>query len=284
MEEFDIDSLYDTPSTTERKEKAVVALDWEKKESVRYRTNTLPGKGKIVIRHWIDGVGYVACGQKPGKITKEVNGVKTERLTLWTKDRDKNVMCEFCQERTTFRKQLKAQAVKEGRDDLNKEESAKASKLHKRQIDAYYPSEYEVRNEEGEVVRKGNDKAVKLNVIDCFIETQSNKGWDQMAAISKVVKSKKKVFTDYWYILDSKGNLQRDDEVTKDEKKNPIEVDLSFLDTETKSYKEGLAAYKKRKAEGNNVESLEDEEENVEPEVKKEEIDLPSFDEDEIVF
>jgi hypothetical protein len=271
-----LDDIFDAPETGSESKTTFtnprLKLDYRAEETATYRvlddlqkSEVHPDatKMKLVIRHFVEGVGYVTCGQKIG--AKTIDGKKVpqlwssdlvkpdalEDLDDWQKDAAKPYIkdgqtkgyfipsCKFCHERSVVKAKMKEE---NGGKDLTKAQSSEAAKLHKRNIELVARAEATVRDGSGKVVKDKVPCTVHHDVLDLFF-TQQNRQYGQLAAKFK----KKKTLLDTWFTMGSDGQIDFDDPVTKEDRKRDekilSEVSLDYLDKQTKSYDDGLAKY-----------------------------------------
>jgi len=190
------------------------------KEYIRFRFGTEFDKLELLVRHWVTGVGQVACGQTPTMKSDGTLGLFGE--------------CEYCARKRAMRDDLKNKAIADGQPDMSKDDAKKCGDLYRREVALVGEAEIEVRIGK-KVIKELAPHAIKLKVMDGF--SSNGKGYyKQLASIFE----NKGTIMDRWFTL-GKGTLTADDPL-KDGENTPIEgVDLTYFDKTTIPYADGVA-------------------------------------------
>lgn len=235
-------------------ENPIVKFDYKTEHlRVRLTTDFLKLKGPL-IRHWVDNVGWVNCGQEPYR-------KKDDTFGIWGD-------CVFCQERKALKEKVQAQAIANGLKEMSKDDAKKCNALHSRKFQMIGVGEVEVK-EKKKVVSECAPGAVSFNVLDMFF-SQQNQQYKTLFSIFE----NKGTLCDYWLAIAGNGQIMLDDKVTDEDRKRDkdIEVDLSYFD-QTKSYSDGEKEYLKKKKVVDQATPIDepddDEEEEVKPEPPK---------------
>lgn len=202
----------------ERLSNPKVQFDW-KTETLRFRLGTDMTQLKLLVRHFVDGIGYVACNQKP--VRRTGGGF------------DLVGSCKFCIDKKAFKQQVEGAALKEGRK-LTKEESDKVQKFNKRYINLIGKAEVEVRCK-GEVVKPLEDKAIIFKASDMFFD-HLNQNFKTLNSIYENKGTLKK----HWFTMNGQGTIMIDDICSDEEMAKEVNVDLTYFDKQTKAYDVGL--------------------------------------------
>lgn len=195
-----------------------VQFDW-KTETLRFRLGSDMTQLKLLVRHYIDGIGYVACNQKP--VRRAGGGF------------DLTGMCKFCSDKKAFKQHVEGIALKEGRK-LTKEESDKIQKFNKRYINLIGKAEVEVRCK-GEIVKPLEDKAIVFKASDMFFD-HLNQNFKTLNSIYENKGTLKK----HWFTMNGQGTIMIDDICSAEEMAKSVEIDLTYFDKQTKAYDAGL--------------------------------------------
>lgn len=217
-----LDTLFNAPAT-DRIPNPTVKFDWKAGQTIKFRLATNMSGLKLLIRHFVEGVGYVRCNQAPFK-------KKSGGFGLWGD-------CVFCKVRKDAKEAAKARALAEGRTELTKDEQKTVDQVMKRQILLIGAVEVEIKRGR-EVVKPLEAKAIQFRASDMFFDQLT-----QHYKVLSAVEQNDGDLNEFWFTLDGKGTLLRNDRVTADDLERPIEVDLAFFDKQTKAYEVGAEKY-----------------------------------------
>lgn len=200
------------------------------KQKLRFRLGTDMKELKLLIRHFVQGAGYVSCNEEPYK--KKDGGFALGGL-YFNPDGTRTPRCVFCSARKELKQEIEEKAMREGRKP-SMDEMKPHRDLYPRYIQLIGAAEVEVR-EGGKVVKPLENKAIAFKASDMFFDQL-----DQAYKTLYQLYENKGSITRHWLTMDGKGKIMMDDLVSKDEAKRAIEVDLDYFDKQTKSYDEGV--------------------------------------------
>jgi hypothetical protein len=236
-----LESLFNQAPRGGVAENPVVKFDYKTQHlRVRLTTDFLKLKGPLV-RHWVDTIGWVTCGQEPYR-------KKDGTFGIWGD-------CVFCQERKALKENMQAQAIAMGLKEMSKEDAKTANALHRRKFEMIGVGEIEVK-EKKKVVSECAPGAISFNVLDMFFPQQNQ----QYKTLFSIFENKG-TLCDYWLAVAGNGQIMLDDKVTAEEKARDkdVDVDLSFFD-QTKDYSVGSAEYLKKSSAAGEATPMDEEE------------------------
>jgi hypothetical protein len=215
-----------------------VKYDYEK-EYLRFRFITDFPELDLILRHWVDGQGWVACN-------KHVYKKRDGSFSLGGE-------CEYCKRVQDLRQQMKDAAIAAGQADISKEDAMKLNKLYKRQTALIAKIEVEVRQGK-KIVKPLEAKAILLRAND-MVSSMGKGFYKQLQSRFETAET----ICDKWWTL-NKGVLAIDDNV-KEEQLNVelAEVDLLFFENQTMDYSEGIKKLQAKDASVAEAEPMEEE-------------------------